>query len=176
MLQYLTDMKAFISDRTAMEYRPNSGPEQSTPISPEDLNRALQEHCIMHRSLIRWEGPRHAYFTTFSARLFSFDSTWSRVGRPTTVALIAAGFFYVGKYLQLLQTWESRLMFQFLYIRITLQVGDRRQDRLFPLWRRPQGLVRHAWTLNTPDGFHTKYTSGTLRDNNRIVNTTCTLV
>ena len=50
----------------------------------------------MHRALIRREGPRHTSVATFSARLFTFDSTWPRKGNPSREALSAAGFFYVG--------------------------------------------------------------------------------
>ena len=73
-------------------------PLKSTPIRRDGLNRVLQEHYIVHRALTRWEGPRHASFATFRARL-SFISTWPREGKPSFEALSAAGFFYVGNYL-----------------------------------------------------------------------------
>jgi hypothetical protein len=52
-----------------MEVRPSSGTDD--PIRREDLNRAL----LIHRTLIRWEEPRHAFFANFSARLLYFDKT-----------------------------------------------------------------------------------------------------
>lgn len=51
MLLYVTDVKELIANRSTMYYRPNSGPEKSTSISSEDLNRVPQDYHIMNKAM-----------------------------------------------------------------------------------------------------------------------------
>ena len=76
-----------------MEYRPNSRPDTPVSVRPGTLERALADHYIMHRALVRWDGPRDPAFNTYSAGLRSFDKAWPRDSKPTAETLCAAGFF-----------------------------------------------------------------------------------
>jgi hypothetical protein len=118
-----------------MEHRPNSGPEQSTPIGQKDMNRVLQTY-IMHRALIRWEGPRHSSFITLSAWLISLDFTWPREGKPSPEELRAAGFFYVDKYLIISVTDDggaSVPLLRFIYYDCS-QVGGQQTGQFVSIW------------------------------------------
>ena len=77
-----------------MEYRTNSGPGTPVSVRPETLERALHDHYIMHRALVRWDGPRHPALNTYGARLRCFDKSWQH-DKPTAEVLSAA-WFYIG--------------------------------------------------------------------------------
>ena len=79
-----------------MEYRPNSGSDTPVSVRPETLERAVTDHYIMHRALVRWDGRRHPAFNTYSARLRSFDKALPHDSKRTAEALSAAWFFYIG--------------------------------------------------------------------------------
>ena len=67
---------------------------------------------------------------------FYFVSTWQREGKHSPDALSVAGFFYVGNYLIISVTDDrgaSVPLLRFIYYDC-LQVGDNRQNGLFPLW------------------------------------------
>ena len=116
-----------------MEYRPDSGPEQSTLIRREGLNRVLQELNFMHMALIRWEGPRHASFVIVSAQLLSFVSTLPKEGKPSPEALRAAGFFYIANYLIISVTEDGGASVPFFLLFIyyyCLQVGRQQTGRV----------------------------------------------
>ena len=57
-----------------MERRLNSGPDTPCSVRPEMLERKLADR---YRMLVRWDGPRHPAFGTYSARLRSFGKTWT---------------------------------------------------------------------------------------------------
>ena len=46
-----------------------------------------------YRVLVRWDGPRHPAFGTYSARLQSFEETWPHPNHSAE-AFSEAGFFY----------------------------------------------------------------------------------
>ena len=46
-----------------------------------------------YRVLVRWDGPRHPAFGTYSARLQSFQETWPHPNHSAE-AFSEAGFFY----------------------------------------------------------------------------------
>ena len=54
------------------------------------------EHYITRRALLLWDGPRNTSFSTYSARLLSFDD-WPKDAKPAPETLNAAGFFHVGR-------------------------------------------------------------------------------
>jgi hypothetical protein len=54
------------------------------------LKLALTE---LYRALVRWDGPKHPALNTYSARLRSFDRTWSH---HIAEVFSGAGFFYTG--------------------------------------------------------------------------------
>jgi len=66
-----------------MEYRPNSRPEQSSP---------LQNATII------WQGPKYLIFDTKDSRLMSYTH-WPHDMNPSPDSLSAAGFYYTGIYI-----------------------------------------------------------------------------
>ena len=74
-----------------MERRPDSGPDTPCSVRPDVLERTLAGR---YRMLVRWDGPRHRAFSTYSARLRSFE-TWPHQNQSAE-AFSAAGFFYTG--------------------------------------------------------------------------------
>jgi len=66
-----------------MEYRPNSRPEQSSP---------LQNATII------WQGPKYLIFDTKVSRLKSYTH-WLHDMNPSTDSLSAAGFYYTDIYI-----------------------------------------------------------------------------
>jgi hypothetical protein len=68
-----------------MEYRPNS--EVDTP--------SLNGHMYLqrYRALIYWDGPRHPMFSSFDARLGTFDKDWPYKHSPNLEDLSGAGCF-----------------------------------------------------------------------------------
>ena len=75
-----------------MERRTNSGPDTPCSVRPEMLERQLADR---YRMLVRWDGPRHPAFGTYSARLQSFEKTWAHPNLSAE-AFSEAGFFYTG--------------------------------------------------------------------------------
>ena len=110
----------------------------------------------MHRALIRWEGPRHSSFITFSTRLLFFNFTWPSEGKTLHEALRAVGFLYVGNYLIVFVTDDggaSVPLLRFIY-KDCLQVGDNTEDGGLTDW-----LVTDDPWKNTLRGFPTAYMS-----------------
>jgi len=66
-----------------MEYRPNSRPEQSSP---------LQSATII------WQGPKYLIFDNKDSRLKSYTH-WPHDMNPSPDSLSAAGFYYTGIYI-----------------------------------------------------------------------------
>ena len=88
-----------------MEYRPNSRPEQSSP---------LQNATII------WQGPKYLIFDTKDSRLKSYTH-WPHDMNPPD-SLSAAGFYYTGIYIinisvSLLESLSSSL-YTTLYLKV----------------------------------------------------------
>jgi len=66
-----------------MEYRPNSRPEQSSPLQ---------------NATITWQGPKYLNFNTKVSRLKS-HTYWPHDMNPSPDSLSAAGFYYTGIYI-----------------------------------------------------------------------------
>ena len=84
----------------------------------------------MHRTLVRWDGPRHPAFNTYSARLRSFDKAWLHDSKPTAETLRAAGLFYIGTDLVIttVQSGTPSTLHIYTYINI-FQLLTGRDDR-----------------------------------------------
>ncbi len=75
-----------------MERIPVSGPHTPCSVRPDVLERTLGDR---YRIVVRYDGPRHPAFGTYSARLRSFEKTWPDRNHNAE-AFSAAGFFYTG--------------------------------------------------------------------------------
>ena len=125
----------FFQIAPGMEYRLNSRPERSVTIRPETLNRMQDEHYIMLRAFLRWDGQRHKSFSTYSARLLLFN-VWPKVSKPAPETLNAAGFFHLGRGSASYDYLRFRVdssTFLLLFIHITNAYRSGRQDGLLPL-------------------------------------------
>ena len=78
----MTCVTYFHFKSTAMEYIPNSRPEQSSP---------LQNATII------WQGPKYLVFNTKDSRLKSYTQ-WPHDMNPSPDSLSAACFYYTGIY------------------------------------------------------------------------------
>ena len=51
---------------------------------------------IRRHDTIRWDGPKHPYYSRHSVRMLSF-STWPSNANQQAEKLSKGGFFYIGK-------------------------------------------------------------------------------
>jgi hypothetical protein len=61
-------------------------------VSQSHVNRTF----VMHKALVRWDGPKHYTYDTYSARLLSFRK-WPQDKKPTHESLSFVGFFCIGR-------------------------------------------------------------------------------
>jgi len=111
-----------------MEYRPNSRPEQSSP---------LQNATII------LQGPKYLIFKTKDSRLKSYTH-WPHDMNPPD-SLSAAGFYYTGIYIFITISyyWNHYLR---VYIR-HFSYRSRWWNNMLSLWRRVKKLASRRWRM-----------------------------
>lgn len=82
-----------------MEYRPTSNPGLSddipSDVRPKSTTPALVERFMWKRAINQWRPPKYAIFSSFTARLQTFEN-WP-YDNPKPESLSKAGFIYEGK-------------------------------------------------------------------------------
>ena len=105
-----------------MEYRRYSRPDTPVSIRPEVFESTLADR---YRALIRWDGPQHPAFNTYSARLKSCEKAWPH---HNAEAFSAVGLFYTGT--DLVITYAQNGTHSTLHPYITVfQLLTRRDDK-----------------------------------------------
>jgi len=115
-----------------MEYRPNSRPEESSP---------LQNATII------WQGPKYLNFNTKDSRLKSYTH-WPHDMNPSPDSLSVAGFYYTGIYIFI--TISHCIATKKHYLRVYIRHFIYRSKwwkNMFSLWWRVKELASRWWRM-----------------------------